>query len=1451
MRAPREYERRDQPVLPPELVEGLARDGALWQWRKPPPLFQKTAKTERRPWVVGASVMRAEDYELQRGLKALVWMLAWQLNPFPIVQQASTPFQSTGTLDQFFGNGLYQQGDIAICFVQSANQAVAVNNTNGWIEYTGPGGTTFPAGAGTAGTADSSRLSVFWTRVTNKPNTSDTHVQFTDPGDHVCSIMMVVRGALEWGNPFDTASSTTGTGTAVTIPQVTTSVANCLGLAVGTCGGTGTRTFGSWTNSFTEQTEFFHTAGVDGGISVATKLLTSSGATGSVGVTISSTGTTHAAGLVAVLPAISTTHNMPQHIGAGALQTSTTGSITYPIPAVCEDYDVILLRVQSANEAVVLTTAQGFVEVTNQGTGTANAIGSTRMTIFWRRVGSGEAGTIGDVVIQASADHLIAGMHVYRHCKRTGDPWDTFAGDVEATGSTSVTFPSVTTSVDDCLVLCYGAHAVDSSAGQFGNLTNSNLTYIVTRSTSSTTNGVGGGQAVYSSWKYSAGSTGTSTCTLTTSSKQARITIALLPEPETDWEEDPTSGKGVPRTLGQWSNVLDAALGAHTKLPTSVYTFQEPADDIRDAVSTAAAFANSGAGFTYLSATTGWSRSGLLFTEASANKLTATIPAADSNSFLCLFYVAITATPGASARHVIHHPNLIVAVNTTPVYQAVDPAAANPTLSGTQNPGTAVHPVWLRSNRTANTLSVITDQETINAVNFEDTLTTLILGSNSSVNAPMRVLYGARWTGTAAEMSDSDIAAINATLGWGAAGTGSSAGTSTVTGVGTAVTFADGSSAGTCTTAGVGTSTAASASSSTGTSTASAVGSSTAASTGSSTGSVIVAAVGASTAASTGSAAGTCTATAVGASFAASVGSSTGTSTVTGVGRSTAASVGSSAGVATVTGVGSSTAASVGSSTGTSTVAAVGTAVLPGVGSSSGTSTVTGTGSSTATAVGSSTGSSTVTGTGVSTAASVGSSTGTSTVTGTGISTAASTGATSGIATATGVATSRADTVGSSSGTSTGNGIGISTAEAVGSSTGAVTVTGIITTLVDTTGTSAGTSTVTGVGAFLTAAVGLASGTSTATSTASSTAASIGSSTGSATATGTISSTAEAVGVSSGTAVDTGVGTAIHHVIGSSSGISTVAGEGRATYAGTGACAGTSTPIGIGASTAAAIATCSGSSAVAATGSSTAASAGISSGLATANATASSTAASIGNASGICTAVGIAISTAEAIGSSNGVSAPVGIGAATFSGVGATTCSSSVSGGAAAIVSGAGASSCLASVSAVGAATFSAAGLCNGQASVAATMAATVAAIGSCNGVSVASGALASTTASVGSATCTSTVTGILTQIVPGFGIASGSASLSSIGIALSIGQGNCTANSNVSAVGRANAAAKGLALGKCLSEAQGYVVGYTLEPIRLAPSTRKPGVVVSGAQEGSSTARSGRANKPTIRRSR
>lgn len=167
-------------------------------------------------------------------------------------------------------------------------------------------------------------------------------------------------------------------------------------------------------------------------------------------------------------------------------------------------------------------------------------------------------------------------------------------------------------------------------------------------------------------------------------------------------------------------------------------------------------------------------------------------------------------------------------------------------------------------------------------------------------------------------------------------GEGTSAGTSTATGVGISTALATGTAAGAATATGAGSSTASAIGAAIGTSTANAVGQSVASTAGTSTG--------------------TSTATAVGLSTGASVGNATGTSTATAISEAIAEAVGASAGASTASAIGVSVFESAGSAAGTSTATADGFAIFEASGSASGTSTAIGVSGGVVLAVGTSAG---------------------------------------------------------------------------------------------------------------------------------------------------------------------------------------------------------------------------------------------------------------------------------------------------------------------------------------------------------------------------------------------------------------------------------------------------------------------------------------------------------------
>src|SRR3954470_3620634 len=130
-------------------------------------------------------------------------------------------------------------------------------------------------------------------------------------------------------------------------------------------------------------------------------------------------------------------------IGASKASAST---LTYTWPT-HQTGDIALLWVQSSNQTISLSDAQGFAELVPQvGTGTAATSGSVRLSLWWCRATSGgmPAPTIAD-----AGEHVIARMLTVSGCKTSGNPWGVVATATNGTASTSVSAPTITTVADD------------------------------------------------------------------------------------------------------------------------------------------------------------------------------------------------------------------------------------------------------------------------------------------------------------------------------------------------------------------------------------------------------------------------------------------------------------------------------------------------------------------------------------------------------------------------------------------------------------------------------------------------------------------------------------------------------------------------------------------------------------------------------------------------------------------------------------------------------------------------------------------------------------------------------------------------------------------------------------------------------------------------------------------
>jgi len=218
------------------------------------------------------------------------------------------------------------------------------------------------------------------------------------------------------------------------------------------------------------------------------------------------------------------TTTLPTFVGAGAIAEGT-GNITPPLPTGLLPNDIMLMFVETANEAVSTPSGWAIVADSPQGTGTAAGATSTRLSVFWKRAAVGEVAQ----QITDPGDHAIGQILAFRGCILSGNPWDVTSGTTAAS-STSVSIPGDTTTVVNTLVVLAVAHQTDTATPQASGYTNADLANLTERTDVATTQGNGGGFAVVTGQKATIGAYGATTATLANASVQGLISIALKPE---------------------------------------------------------------------------------------------------------------------------------------------------------------------------------------------------------------------------------------------------------------------------------------------------------------------------------------------------------------------------------------------------------------------------------------------------------------------------------------------------------------------------------------------------------------------------------------------------------------------------------------------------------------------------------------------------------------------------------------------------------------------------------------------------------------------------------------------------------------------------------------------------------------------------------------------------------
>lgn len=227
--------------------------------------------------------------------------------------------------------------------------------------------------------------------------------------------------------------------------------------------------------------------------------------------------------------------------------------------------DICLLVVSSENEAISLTTANGFVQVPTwspQSAGTAATDPGSRLAVFWKRtVGGDTAPQVAD-----SGNNTEGVIHCFSGVTTSGNPWDTGAGGNDSSlNDTSGVIPGSTTTTDNDLVVLMISNSFNgTSSAQCSGWTNANLTTITERQDNTNTAGLGGGSCMATGQKTTAGSYTNTTLTLANTTYKGTISLALKP-PQLSAVSTQAASSITDTTATANGNVTDAGGGTIDK----------------------------------------------------------------------------------------------------------------------------------------------------------------------------------------------------------------------------------------------------------------------------------------------------------------------------------------------------------------------------------------------------------------------------------------------------------------------------------------------------------------------------------------------------------------------------------------------------------------------------------------------------------------------------------------------------------------------------------------------------------------------------------------------------------------------------------------------------------------------------------------------------------------------
>lgn len=200
------------------------------------------------------------------------------------------------------------------------------------------------------------------------------------------------------------------------------------------------------------------------------------------------------------------------------------GSCNWPSGHQTDDVGILIIEGDGASTTV---TPTGWTHVTGSPMVDVATTSGSKLHVLWKRATSSSEAAVS---VPDPGNHQVSRMAIFRGCVTSGDPWNAVQTSTDAGTPTTVTLPAVTTTDNNSLVVLIASRANDSaSTTTFSVPVNANLTNLVEHGEAGTIAGNGGGFAISSGEKVTAGATGTTTQARSVSSPFCAMTLALTP----------------------------------------------------------------------------------------------------------------------------------------------------------------------------------------------------------------------------------------------------------------------------------------------------------------------------------------------------------------------------------------------------------------------------------------------------------------------------------------------------------------------------------------------------------------------------------------------------------------------------------------------------------------------------------------------------------------------------------------------------------------------------------------------------------------------------------------------------------------------------------------------------------------------------------------------------------